>query len=129
MTEVSAKNERVNGAKLDLITVVVQRGQGERIVRRAIKAGAGGATIWFARGSGVRERLGLLGIAISPEKEVIMIVTPEKVTRQVFDAIVKAGKLDMPGQGIAFITEIKAIAGIFQKSEIEHLVEQKQDAP
>jgi len=103
---------------MDLITVVVQRGRADRVVKSALKAGAGGATVWFARGMGIRERLGLLGIAISPEKEVINIVTRPDATDKVFDAVVKAGKLDTPGTGIAFITEIKKHAGFFAFGEI-----------
>ena len=99
--------------KLDLIFCIVQRGRADKIIKNAIKAGAGGATTWFARGSGIREKLGLLGIAISPEKEVMMTVTPPEMTEQVFAAIVSAGKLDVPGQGLAFVTEIKQLAGIF----------------
>ncbi len=99
--------------KLDLIFCIVQRGRADKIIKKALKAGAGGATTWFARGSGIREKLGLLGIAISPEKEVIMVVTPPELTENVFAAIVSAGKLDVPGQGLAFVTEIKQLAGIF----------------
>ncbi len=99
--------------KLDLIFCIVQRGRADRIIKKAMKAGAGGATTWFARGSGIREKLGLLGIAISPEKEVMMIVTPPELTDRVFAAIVAAGKLDVPGQGLAFVTEIKQLVGIF----------------
>jgi len=99
--------------RLDLIFCVVQRGRAEKIARKAMNAGAGGATTWFARGSGIREKLGLLGIAISPEKEILMIVTPPEVTQSVFEAVVKAARLDVPGQGIAFITEIKQFAGAF----------------
>lgn len=99
--------------KLDLIFCIVQRGRADKIIKRALKAGAGGATTWFARGSGIREKLGLLGIAISPEKEVMMVVTPPELTEKVFTAIVAAGKLDVPGQGLAFVTEIKQLAGIF----------------
>jgi len=98
--------------KLDLIHCIVQRGKADRIVKKAMQAGAGGATVWFARGSGIREKLGLLGIAISPEKEVIMIITQPELTDRVFNAIVKAGRLDVPGQGLAFVTEIKQLAGI-----------------
>ncbi len=99
--------------KLDLIFCIVQRGRADKIIKKAMKAGAGGATTWFARGSGIREKLGLLGIAISPEKEVILVVTPPELTEKVFTAIVAAGKLDVPGQGLAFVTEIKQLAGIF----------------
>lgn len=99
-------------AKMDLITCIVQRGKADRIVKKAQAAGAGGATVWFARGSGIRERLGLLGIAITPEKEVITILTPTDVTQAVFAAAVAAGQLDVPGHGIAYVTEVKQVAGI-----------------
>lgn len=120
MVDGTVEKETVNRLKggimtgrLDLIFCIVQRGRADRIIKNAMKAGAGGATTWFARGSGIREKLGLLGIAISPEKEVIMVVTPPDLTEKVFAAIVSAGKLDVPGQGLAFVTEIKQLAGIF----------------
>ena len=108
----SHKQDGSGAGALDLIYCIVQRGKADKIVKKAMQAGAGGATVWFARGSGIREKLGLLGIAISPEKEVIMIITPPEMTGRVFSAIVKAGKLDVPGQGLAFVTEIKQLAGI-----------------
>jgi len=120
MTNESVENGTANRLKggimtgrLDLIFCIVQRGRADKIIKKALKAGAGGATTWFARGSGIREKLGLLGIAISPEKEVIMVVTTPELTEKVFAAIVSAGKLDVPGQGLAFVTEIKQLAGIF----------------
>lgn len=97
---------------LELITCVIQRGKGDRISKAAIEAGAGGATIFFARGLGMRERLGLLGLAIVPEKEVIMIVCKSEETERVFDAIVREGKLDTPGMGIAYVIPIHAVAGL-----------------
>ncbi len=118
MSDVNRHGNR-DGTEQDLITVVVQRGKADKVVKRAMKAGAGGATIWFGRGGGIREKLGLLGIAISPEKEVIMFVTPRKITDDVFQAVVKAGKLNLPGQGIVFVTELRKVAGFFTASEIE----------
>ena len=45
------------------ITCIIQRGKGDRIVKAMIKAGARGGTVFFARGTGTRENLGLLGLA------------------------------------------------------------------
>lgn len=95
-----------------LVTCVVQRGHGDAIAKAAINAGAGGATIFFARGMGHRERLGLLGLAIVPEKEVVLIVCREAVTDTVFRAVVGEGRLDAPGMGIAFVTPILQVAGL-----------------
>ncbi len=98
--------------KMDQITCVVQRGKADSIIKAAMKAGATGVTIYFARGTGIREKLGLLGIAISPEKEVFFITCCQEDTDQIFDAIVKEGNMETPAQGIVYVHEIKRIAGI-----------------
>ena len=56
-----------------LIMVVVNRGFAEQVVEESRKQGARGATILHGRGSaGIGEKF--LGMEITPEKEVIMIV-------------------------------------------------------
>ena len=99
-----------------LITCVLQRGKADKVVRAALDAGAAAATVFFARGMGLRERLGLLGLAIVPEKEVIMIVTRRADTQRVFDVIVNAAKLNTPGMGIAYVTPIYAVAGFIPET-------------
>ena len=51
-----------------MIMAILQRGRADRAVKAAIRAGAQAATVFFGRGLGIRERLGLLGLAIQPEK-------------------------------------------------------------
>ncbi|MCD4812703.1 P-II family nitrogen regulator [bacterium] len=103
--------------KYNLITCIVQRGKADAVWKAAQKAGAGGVTIHFARGKGVRENLGILGIAISPEKEVLQLVVAEKQTDAIFDEIVKAAKLDTPGMGFAFVQEVRRVVGFFHKKK------------
>ena len=105
-------NEENAQPQFNLITCVVQRGRGDNIGKAAIAAGAGGATIFFARGMGLRERLGLLGLAIVPEKEVIVIVTQKDETKRIFEVITKAGKLTTPGMGIAYVTPLIDVVGL-----------------
>ena len=59
---------------VSLITCVVQRGLADDVIKAAQAAGAQGATVYYARGGGVRERLGVLGYAIEVEKEIITIL-------------------------------------------------------
>ena len=47
-----------------LITCIVQRDVANTIIKAAREAGVQGATVHFARGTGIRERLGLLGVAV-----------------------------------------------------------------
>ncbi len=51
----------------------------------------------------------------------VMIFTPKEITDKAFEAVVKAGKLNVPCQGIAFVTEVKAVAGIFTTEDIPSL--------
>ena len=96
----------------ELITCVVQRGHGDKVAKAAAQAGAKGATIFFGRGIGARDSLGILGLAIVPEKEVVMIVCKEAETGAIFDAIVHEAHLDTPGMGIAYVIPIGRSAGV-----------------
>ena len=89
-----------------LITCVVQRGIADDIINAARQAGAQGATVNFGRGMGMRERLGVLGVAVEVEKEVIQVVVSTEQVDRVFETMYLAGKLDTPGMGIAYITQL-----------------------
>ena len=91
---------------LNLITCIVQKGAADDIVKAAVEAGVQGATIHYARGTGVKERLGLLGVAVESEKEVINIMVSAEMTDMVFETLYIAGKLDTPGMGIIFVMPI-----------------------
>lgn len=103
---------------LKMIIAVVQRGHADVPVSAAIKAGAPAATVCFGRGQGMRERLGPLGIAIQPEKEIILIVLEEWLCDQVLNAMVKAGRLDQPGVGFVFIVPVDRSVGFIEAQEI-----------
>ncbi len=96
-----------------LIICIVERGLAERAADEALRVGAQGVTIVPARGKGVRERLGIIGHLIDPEKEVILVVTPAERTDAVFDAMVAIARLERPGKGFAFIQPVQRVAGYF----------------
>jgi nitrogen regulatory protein PII len=94
-----------------LITAIVQRGMADLVVQTAQEAGAQGATIFHAHGTGVRQkRLGLLGLTINTEKEVIYIVAPENQADIIFERIFVCAKMDTPGMGILWVTPINRMA-------------------
>ncbi len=96
----------------DLIVTIIKKGYSERIIEASKEAGAEGATIMFGRGTGVHEQKKLLGIPIEPEKEIIFTVVPAEISQNVLEAIIKAGKLERPATGIAFVLELKKVAGV-----------------
>ena len=96
----------------DLIVTIVNRGFSERVVKASKDAGAEGGTIFFGRGTGIHETRKLLGIAIEPEKEIVLTAVPKEISERVLEAIMEAAELNQPGTGIAFVIELKKIAGI-----------------
>jgi len=93
-----------------LITCIVQRDVADPIIQAARETGAQGATVHFARGMGIRERLGVLGVAVEVEKEVISIVVSREQVDRIFEKMFLAGNLDTPGMGIMFITPLEKAA-------------------
>jgi len=94
-----------------LITAIVQRGMADLVVQTAQEAGAQGATIFHAHGTGVRQkRMGLLGLTINAEKEVIYIVAPANQADIIFERIFVCAKMDTPGMGILWVSPINRMA-------------------
>jgi len=93
-----------------LITCIVQRGSADSVIQAAKESGAQGATVHFARGMGVRERLGILGVTVQVEKEVIQIIASTEQADRVFEKMYIAGNLDTPGMGTIYITPLEKAA-------------------
>ncbi len=97
--------------KLYLITCILERGKADNVIDAAIAAGAQAATYFFARGRGLRERIGFFGKFIQAEKEVILIVTTEVQQESVFNAVVSTAELNTPGKGFAYIQPVEHAVG------------------
>lgn len=95
-----------------LIVTIVKRGWGDRIVESSMKAGAEGGTIIYGRGVGVHERQKIMGIAIEPEKEIVLSMVSRHNAEAVLAEITKAAELDKPGTGLAFTVPIETLTGI-----------------
>ena len=93
-----------------LITCVLQTGLAEVVLEAATSCGAQGATVSYARGTGVRERMGLIGVAIDEQKEVVRIVASAEQAGRVFEAMYLAGNLDTPGKGIMYMSDLEHVA-------------------
>lgn len=99
-------------AQFELIVSIVNKGFCEEIITAARKAGAAGGTILTGRGTGIHEHGKLFSFNIEPEKEVVLILVPQKITDKILESIVKTGELDKPGKGIAFVLNVEKAHGI-----------------
>ena len=104
-----------------LIVSIVQKGWGSTVLEASVEAGARGGTVLMGRGAGINEQQKVFGMAIEPEKEIVLTVTyPDQVDR-VLEEIVRAAGLNETGKGIAFVLPVDRIVGIarFMRTEKE----------
>ncbi len=101
-----------------LIVTIVGQGRCSPLIEAAKAAGAEGVTIVRGRGSGVHESGRFLGIPIEPEKDVMLVLIGRELTEPVLAAIMKAGELDKPGKGIAFVLDVPRVEGIVHLGEV-----------
>ncbi len=116
------KHEIVVLTDASLITCIVQRGRAEEVVKAAQEAGAQGATIHYGRGTGVRERLGIMGLTIEAEKEFISIIVANDEVNQIFDRMYVAGQLDTPGMGFMCVMQLEKAATHVPEALLKKLV-------
>lgn len=96
----------VNKPDNELIICVINRGFSDLVMDAAKQEGAKGGTIFHARGTGTKDMEKFFGIAISPEKEIIIIVVSSKIKEKVMSAIYKNAGMDTKGQGIIFTVPV-----------------------
>lgn len=101
-----------------LIMTFVKPSITDSVVDAMKKAGATGATIIPARGTGVHEAKSFFGLSIEPQTDIIVFLVEEHVVESLMKVIHLAGKFDKPGTGIAFVLPIEHVAGLESQMKI-----------
>lgn len=99
-------------SKQKLLITIVNKGMATKVVRVSKRIGCEGGTILPGKGTGRKDITSFLGIAFNPEKEVVFSLVGENEAEQVLNAISKMAKLGKPGNGVAFVVNVKSVAGI-----------------
>lgn len=107
------EKEAVKDTVYNAIFTVVNRGAAEDVVEAATKAGARGCTIINARGSGINETDVLFAMPIEPEKEMVLIIAANDVTKPITEAIRKRARIDESGYGVLFIVGVNEAHGLY----------------
>ena len=93
-----------------MITCIAQTGDADTIIQAARDAGATAALVYQGRGMGIQERLGILGIAVDAQKDVITILVSSEQRDIVVNNIYKAGHFDTPARGWIHIVPLEKVA-------------------
>ena len=96
----------------ELVVVIVNANYSEIAMDAAREEGARGGTIIHARGTGTKLMEEKYGIIITPEKDMIFILTKKDQKDKILSSVYKAVGLSTDGQGIAFSLPVSDVVGL-----------------
>ncbi len=108
-----------------LILAFVKPNISDNVVDAMKKAGATGATIIPARGTGIHEAKSFFGLTIEDQTEIILFLVEEHVVEKFMKVISSAGKFNLPGTGIAFVLPVEHVNGL--ESQMKKFKDQARD--
>ena len=102
-----------------MIIVFVEDDKTEDVMDAAREAGATGATvITNARGDGLNVSKTFLGLSLETQRDVILFLVEQHLSRHILERINEAGELDTkPGTGIAFQVDVEDAVGIMHQAQ------------
>jgi nitrogen regulatory protein PII len=103
----------------EVIFAIVNSGFAEEAMEVARGEGVRGGTILNARGVAREDAAAFFGIAIHPEKEILMMVVEKEIRDQVLNALYKEMGMGKKAQGIAFSLPVSDVAGLVKLPEPE----------
>ena len=104
--------------RFKLILSSVKAGISDHIVDAAKGAGATGATIIPARGTGIHEAKTFFGLSLEAQTDIVMFLVEEHLVTKILNTIKEAGEFHKPGTGIAFAIPIEHVVGLESQMEI-----------
>ena len=108
-----------------LIMAFVKPSITDNVVDAMKKAGATGATIIPARGTGIHEAKSFFGLSIEDQTDIIVFLVEDHVVENLLEVIQLAGKFNEPGTGIALVMPVDHIAGL--DSQMKKFKDQARD--
>ena len=96
----------------ELIVVIAEQGYSSPVMDAARTAGAYGGTVIHAKGTGMEIAEKFMGISISPEKEIIFIVTKTEQKNPIMKAIMEHAGPGTKAKAIAFSLPVSDTAGL-----------------
>jgi nitrogen regulatory protein PII len=84
----------------------------DHVVDAAKEAGATGATILQASGTGAREAKTFFGLSLDVRTDVVLLLVRDTLVEPILSAIKESGRFSEPGTGIAMVLAVEQTAGI-----------------
>lgn len=93
--------------EVKLITAILYRGGGSKVLKALHGRGINTASMNHARGSSIGDPAGKNGIPVSFEKEIVTVVVPAGEADEVFEMIFHEADLNRPHGGLLYMEDLK----------------------
>lgn len=102
----------MKNTEFQLIICIINAGFSETVMDAAREAGARGGSITHCRGTSNAQMEKKYGVYVTPEKEMVWIVTKSEETDKILTAIHASAGKDNPGKLIAFSLPVENVVGM-----------------
>lgn len=102
-----------------LLIVFVEDSKTTAIIEAAREAGATGCTVInHARGEGLEKPKTFLGLGLTTQRDVLLLLVEEHLSRRILEHISEVGEFDAkPGTGIAIQIDVEDAMGVIRQAE------------
>jgi hypothetical protein len=102
-----------------LLVVFAEDSQTDAIMSAARESGATGCTVINnARGEGLDKHRSFLGLTLSGQRDVLLMLVEEHLSRHILEHIAEVGEFDVkPGTGIAIQLDVEDAVGVLRQAE------------
>ena len=103
----------------ELILVIVNEGFSESVMDAARSKGATGGTLINGRGTAKEEMLAKFKVFMTPEKEIVLILTKKDLTNTILQEVYDKCGLTTDAHGIAFALPVDDVVGLKKTINLE----------
>lgn len=113
--------------RFKLIIAFVEDTKTDDIIEAARDAGATGCTVInHARGEGKQAAKSFLGLSLTTQRDVVLLLVEEHMSREILEHVGQVGKFDEePGTGVAIQIDVEDAVGVL--SQAEQLVDKVEE--
>ncbi len=102
-----------------LLVVFVEDGKTDAVLDAARASGATGCTVInHARGEGLEKPKTFLGLGLTTQRDVLLLLVEQHLSRRILEQINEVGEFEAkPGTGIALQIDVEDAVGVIRQAE------------
>lgn len=111
--DLTVKEERMSNSGYELVVAIANGGYSDMVMEAASAAGAQGGTVLHTRAADAANGNKFFGMAITEEREMILLVTRAEKRAAIMQAIMEKAGAQSEAQSVVFSVALDEVAGLY----------------